>query len=605
MYLAPWRWRACFYFVVRLSEMKKCKIWAIKLIGYHTAHKWSTSFTVAILLWCICFPFIDKSNSVPFVIDIFEYQSIGVNFSKGYGVQKLGGMAEFGEYKFNVEENHPDLPTSSMLMNLFVKYKGVDHFYMDPGYPLFLGTIYTLFGVNPFTVKCIQLFMLCIVAACLPLIGHFYWGKKGWVCGFFGAMVFLYTKYEVAGFIMTESLNLFSFFLILVSYIYFEKRQNLISVFLFSLALAFAIFIKGVALFIPVIILFLGFLKAYKTKNKILFKNLLLTALFIVVVLSPWLVYSNKVNMEWAFDPTTFKDELLTREYCVECEEYIMNSSLPMTEKEYIINRNFNLQIEPIHGINDIYEFDYFIADMLANIMANKSFFFISIKHHQLMLATNNEYLLQRDKRPHLWRLLPESFYLNDGMENRPDILRVFNFYLNHPKLIVLHPLYKISYFLVYPFGVLFFLILWTIDNWVTFFVREKKSKKRLIALATGLGLVTVGVYLFTVQFVTPNLITFPFGKYLYVLVLVTFLFIPTFILGVYYNSWSTNFLQKLPISFWAIILNIVIISILVVGIYRLTSLLNIIFPLILFLYVMSLLSKYRQSFNRLFYGTK
>ncbi len=65
--------------------------------------------------------------------------------------------------------------------------KGGEHdFYRMPGYTIFMGMIYKIFGVSPEIVKKIQLLLIIAIAAFLPFVGFNYWKKSGFIAGFMG-----------------------------------------------------------------------------------------------------------------------------------------------------------------------------------------------------------------------------------------------------------------------------------------------------------------------------------------------------------------------------------------------------------------------------------
>src|ERR1039458_4635785 len=84
----------------------------------------------------ICFYFIlfsrtptfTNADTATFGGDTWEYQSMGVNFAKGHGIQKWGGLEEFGMYKFD--------RVDSALVKDFYKDPGTSDFYRKPAYPL-------------------------------------------------------------------------------------------------------------------------------------------------------------------------------------------------------------------------------------------------------------------------------------------------------------------------------------------------------------------------------------------------------------------------------------------------------------------------------------
>ncbi len=110
-------------------------------------------------------------NRVPLSGDGWEYQSVAVNWAKGYGLMKNGAVAGdyYDDYKFYQEVDEVYQPTLQSFKKRGAK-GGFYSFYRTPGYIVFLGVVYKLFGVLPILVKKIQLVFIAIIAAFLPLI---------------------------------------------------------------------------------------------------------------------------------------------------------------------------------------------------------------------------------------------------------------------------------------------------------------------------------------------------------------------------------------------------------------------------------------------------
>src|SRR5262249_21388256 len=75
----------------------------------------------------------DMKDTAFFGGDTWEYQSMGVNFAKGHGIQKFGAMESFDTYKFQAVTPLPPYYTD------FFLNAGQDDFDRPPAYPIFLG----------------------------------------------------------------------------------------------------------------------------------------------------------------------------------------------------------------------------------------------------------------------------------------------------------------------------------------------------------------------------------------------------------------------------------------------------------------------------------
>ena len=218
--------------------------------------------------------------------DSRDYQSLGVNFAKGHGFPKNGPFEDAKQYKF-------DSVKDSTVMKRFMKQLNTNNFYRTPGYPLFVGIIYKIFGVSPFIVKYIQLLLLIIVAGFLPWIGYHFWQNNGFISGLIASPLYIINNYLTAANILSESLITFSLFLILILYIYSESRKTTFSFGMLGISFGIGLLIKGSLIFIPpLFFLYLG-IKYYKTPNKKDLKKILIIFSFFVLTILPWSLYAS------------------------------------------------------------------------------------------------------------------------------------------------------------------------------------------------------------------------------------------------------------------------------------------------------------------------
>jgi len=251
------------------------------------------------------------TNDAHFGGDDFGYQSMAVNFAKGHGMQKFGGLEKFDEYKFD------KLDTS--LINYFNENAGWDFFYRPPAYPLFLGVIYKIFGVHPIIAKHIQLLLLIIIASALPLIGFYYWKNIGFISGLIAGPLYLSFNYKFSEYILTESLISFSVFLVVISFIYAEyKKYNILSSVILGMTIGFCLLVKGGFMFIPILIGIYLLYKFYKKRDKKLLLSLAVFTLVCLFTVLPWCLYASMKSHSIVFVSTQGDAILLNtnNEYC-------------------------------------------------------------------------------------------------------------------------------------------------------------------------------------------------------------------------------------------------------------------------------------------------
>jgi hypothetical protein len=243
--------------------------------------------------------------------DTWEYQSMAVNWAKGYGL-KTGGIESYENYKF---DNHYGNPQNAGIEG-YKTWKtigdngGIQNFFRTPGYPFFLGLIYKVFGVHPLIAKQIQLILLIIIGSFLPLIGFNYWGKIGFLSGLISNFNFLNNYYQtIPNEILTESLINFSMFTIVICYILFEKKKNQIIALFFGSTMGISLLIKGSNVFIP-LLFFVYFLSQiiYRKMKLIL---LIFFTIGILSVIVPWSVFATIKSNKLIFFSTQGDDVLL------------------------------------------------------------------------------------------------------------------------------------------------------------------------------------------------------------------------------------------------------------------------------------------------------
>jgi len=253
------------------------------------------------------------SDTAFFGGDTWEYQSMAVNFAKGYGL-KFGGILEFDSYKFSPQNVDPHL------LELFIetgKNPGPYHSYRAPGYPFLLGMIYKISGVSPKTAKQVQFMLLIIIAAFLPFIGYYYWNKSGFFCGVLAGGIFLHLDNDIANIILTESFIAFYLFITLLVCILWEKRKSIIRSLLLGLILGSGPLLKGSLIFVP----FFFILYAFYLHRKIHLKRIhvMLVIAGVVMPLISWSLYISDKAQKFVFLSTQSTTALLdsNNEYAI------------------------------------------------------------------------------------------------------------------------------------------------------------------------------------------------------------------------------------------------------------------------------------------------
>ena len=206
------------------------------------------------------------------------------------------------EYKFRKEIDEVYQPTLKMFEETGKKGGEYDS-YRTPGYTIFMGTIYKLFGISPEMVKKIQLLLIITVASFLPFVGFNYWKKSGFIAGFMGGVVYL-SQYArnmpgdsaitYPNHIMTETLLAFTLFLLVMVFIFWERQRSPKRTFVLGLMIGVTLLVKGTNVFIPLIVfIYLWHLLIKKTVSRL---NLVTFVLGVAVMVLPWSYYASKIS---------------------------------------------------------------------------------------------------------------------------------------------------------------------------------------------------------------------------------------------------------------------------------------------------------------------
>lgn len=232
--------------------------------------------------------------------DVWEYQSMAVNFAYGHGINKFGELEAFETYKFDKKD--------TAIYNTFRENAGNNNFYRTPIYPLFVGIIYKIGGIKPLYAKCAQLLLLIIVAISLPFIGEFFWGKLGCLSGYIASPLFLLTNYRFTVHLLTESLLIFIVFLTVVVFLWNQRKRNITTALALGFVLGLTILMKGSLIFIPVFIIIFCFYESRKQKN---FKLPVIVSAMTILTILPWSSYASITSNQLIIISTQGKTAIL------------------------------------------------------------------------------------------------------------------------------------------------------------------------------------------------------------------------------------------------------------------------------------------------------
>lgn len=271
-----------------------------------------TSLIVSILYFQVFSHQADFSDAAYFGGDTWEYQSMAVNFAKGHGIQKFGGLESFETYKFDRQD--------SAMNAYFFKNKGLFNSYRTPLYSIFLGTIYKVFGISPRIAKQIQLLLIILISISLPWIGFHYWNKAGLVSGWIAGLLNLTANHDLAQQILAESLFSFLICLTIIAFILYEKFKSCASSSFLGVSVGLALLTKGNLLFVPIFLLgYFLFVFLQIRKKKILIHGSIYLGAFILVIGS-WSIFASLKTDSFIVLSTQAETVLLdcNNEFCLD-----------------------------------------------------------------------------------------------------------------------------------------------------------------------------------------------------------------------------------------------------------------------------------------------
>lgn len=222
--------------------------------------------------------------------DVWEYQSMAVNFAAGHGL-RFGALMPFEDYAFGTAS-----PALLARFEQFGAIGGVEGgnnlFFRAPAYPFLLGLLYKVVGVRPQIAVGIQFALLVGIAALLPMLGEGLLGRGGFLAGVMAGAAFLQLESSLAGQILTETLIAVAIFLVLAAWVPVGRQpRSRARAALLGLALAFGVLVKGSLALLPV--LFLGYLAVQTLRGKDFGRALLVAALVFALPVAAYSAYAS------------------------------------------------------------------------------------------------------------------------------------------------------------------------------------------------------------------------------------------------------------------------------------------------------------------------
>ncbi len=156
-----------------------------------------------------------------------------------------------------------------------------------PGYPLIIGTIYTVFGNNDLYIKLVQVIIFLINAVLLFYIGNLLFSKfVGLLAAFWYVTYYDFIMYSYL--LMREIWTIFFILLTLLFFVLYSKRHQLGHVVMGSLSFGYLIMIDPRYSFFALILLGFGFFFSDRWAIKV--RDVIIIIAGIMIFLVPWMV---------------------------------------------------------------------------------------------------------------------------------------------------------------------------------------------------------------------------------------------------------------------------------------------------------------------------
>lgn len=235
----------------------------------------------------------ELDDSCEFGGDVWEYQSIAVNWALGHGFPVFGGIEAFATYRFGLDQDKQDPELLARFEAAGAASRDTPQytFYRAPLYPLFLGTIYRLYGVSPAAAKRVQVCILAAIAACLPLLGFMHWRWHGLLGSVLAGDVLLERYQRLPGYLITENLIMLWAFLFLVAFAIWHRRRNAATAIVLGVVIGTGLLVKGWFVFLlPIFLIYLG---SQVIARRLRASQPLLMLLAMTLCVAPWSLYAS------------------------------------------------------------------------------------------------------------------------------------------------------------------------------------------------------------------------------------------------------------------------------------------------------------------------
>lgn len=426
---------------------------------------WILYFLFSLILFAFkitTIPNLNDEISIEREADIMEYQSIAINLLN-YGKFPYSGF-HGDRFKYHIDRENCDI-SGAAFFKVLNEQPLIVNLGKPPGYPLFLGLVYGIFGNYPFYARAANIFMVCFMGVFMIYMGLQLQGTVGWFLGLLACILYTNNSWEFCYEIYP---NILISFIIYMLFLFNVKNENK-HLFLTGVLLALMLLIKGNSIFIAVIYFIYNSYKCFIKRDG---------AKFIVPIVGfcslilPWTIYANVINQKTQIEQKAWLEKI-------------------------------NQTIEPIQPTISLKDFDtdsslvYNMVLRVYSMYAKGNEPIIITKHVSFimsdeLISVHNELTAKNGGIFHEWRYMP-NLYCNKYDKDDPVLIRIAKFYVNNPTYI--YSIVKAKFLHTESFSYTFYKICLWMLGLLTIGVGGHWLKAKMISRLIILFLVFLGIY--------------------------------------------------------------------------------------------------------------
>lgn len=377
--------------------------------------------------------------------DQLDYQTIAVNFALNNTWRVNGIVDTTTDYRLNLDfPKSPSMQTENRTKLLF--NSGMVCYHRFPAYPVLVGSIYKLVGINPVVIKCIQLALLFICMLFIPIFTYKIWGKSGFFAGTLTQIILFYLAAPLATLVSPDLITICLNFFIIWLFYSFRKSKSLGLGIVLGVVTGFSFLIKSSLMFFVALIMIYWLISIIKSNDRDFLKK---SVLAFIVFIAVWLPF-NLVTIS-NFKAEKLKSIKLIHDIRTENANTI-NQRLSRNEYGSTIShwiypldqKDIDVYLNSID--NELIEYKSFDASKM-HLYPEKSvklaylqmqsehfdwFFLIAQYPINTGMDLHNEYVIDGKQHPE-WRSRTDSYYNNDGISNESFPKSAMGFYAHNP----------------------------------------------------------------------------------------------------------------------------------------------------------------------------